>query len=655
MPTPADDEALNPDGSVAPNATYALPVNEGNDDVRRVLEATDIVRVIGDVLQLHPSGREYKCLCPFHDDHNPSMHVVPSKQFYTCFVCGAGGDVLTFVQQYHGLSFPDALKMLADNAGIELKPRRKRRSPGGDADGNGAGESASIGRDTIKAVNNAALGFFQRILTHPEHGAAARAVIDRRGISPEMVERFALGASPDRWDGLLLYAEQRNIPVPHLLAAGLAKNRDNGNGSYDALRNRLIFPILGEAGEPIAFGARRIDDDDEPKYLNSPETALFHKSNTLYGLHQARDAIRREGFVAVVEGYTDVIACHQHGIENVVGTLGTALTAEHARRLRWKCDRAVLLFDGDEAGQRAADRAFEVLFAGEIDVSVVVLSDLTDAKDPDELLAREGGKEQLLEALRNGQDLIEMRFGRLRAQAAGKGAVGAKRLAEDEVRRLADAGLDRMEPQARTAMLARMAEAAGVRYEVLAAAAGAARRPRRPAADTPGPDQQVDHQTGQPPEPPAATSGPAKVWLELVACALADADAGPVLAEADDARLRPDLAGLDAELADAVVAAARAGEVSLSGLLTDLPTDRHRGRAAAFVRRIESILGGDADERTKISAAEHARDCVARLRAWADHADRAESADADVATKLDRIRRAHSEHGSNPGARFWKS
>ncbi|MEM1185069.1 MAG: DNA primase [Planctomycetota bacterium] len=616
-------------------------MNDGSDDIRRVREATDIVRVVGDVVQLKPKGREFVCLCPFHDDRNPSMYVIPGKQIFHCFVCGAGGDALTFAQRYHGLSFPDALKMLADEAGIELTPRRKGESKPQDD------QSDEIDRSTLKAVNEAAMGFFRRILTHPEHGKPGRAVVEHRGISPEMVERFAIGASADRWDGLLLYAKQRGIPESHLFAAGLAKQRENGSGSYDALRNRLIFPILGEAGEPIAFGARRIDDEDEPKYLNSPETALFHKSKTLFGLHQARDAIRREGWVAVVEGYTDVIACHQHGIENVVGTLGTALTAEHAKRLRWKCDRAVLLFDGDDAGQRAADRAFEVLFAGELDVSVVVLSDHTDAKDPDELLAREGGRDLLLDALRNGRDLTEVHFERLRAKAVGKGIAGARRLAEDEIRRLLDAGMDRMEPRARSALLGKMAEVTGVRYEILAAAAGAVRRPNTPEEPATGPQ----------PEP---MSGPMRVWLELVACVLTGVEAGPVLLEAHGENLAPELTGDDALITTLALEAARNQETDFAELISKLDADSARGRAILFVRRIEEMLGVPADDARRGQAvADHARDCLDRLRSWSDlESGRSEgpgSPEIGISERLEKMKQAHARHGSNPGARFWTS
>ncbi len=626
----------------------------GNDDVRRVLEATDIVRVVGDAVQLRPKGREFVCLCPFHEDRNPSMYVVPAKQIFHCFVCGAGGDALTFTRRYHGLSFPEALKMLAERAGVELTPRRRDTPNSGE---DRPERQNAVGRATVRKVNAAAQGFYQRILVHPEHGTAARGVVERRGISAEMLERFCIGAAPDRWDGLLLYAKQAGIPERDLEGAGLVKRRDAGRGGglYDALRNRLIFPILGESGETLGFGARRIDDADEPKYLNSPETALFKKSETLFGLHQARDAIRREGWVAVVEGYTDVIACHQHGIENVVGTLGTALTAEHARRLRWKCDRVVLLFDGDEAGQRAANRAFEVLFSGELDVSVAVLSDVTDAKDPDELLAREGGREMLLKALTGGRDLVEMHFGRLREQARGKGAAGARRMAEDEVRRLWDAGMDRMEPRARTGLLARIAESVGVRFEVVEAAVKLGRRA----------DERRDEGGSGPATPARALTGRERLWAELVACALSDPEAATVVLAGVEAGLDPGLEGIDGAISGLVVELARAGDLGLPAVLSELPDDRHRARAAGFVRRIESLVStGDAKPKPGTGVVEHAEDCLARLRSTAalegsgearlGGADSGSDGMESIAARLRRMQDAHAEHGSNPGARFWK-
>ena len=230
-----------------------------------------------------------------------------------------------------------------------------------------------------------ACGFFRAILNHPEHGQAAREVIARRGISDEMVERFLIGASPDRWDGLVMTSEKQGVRTEALLGAGLVKQRERGDGQYDALRNRLIFPICDQIGRVIAFGGRKINEEDEPKYLNSPETSVFKKSTTLFGINHAARAIKRERTAVIVEGYTDVIACHQAGVEHVVGTLGTALTSGHATVLRRLCDTVVLLFDGDAAGIKAADRAIEVLLSETIDIKIAALAGYTEAKDPDEL------------------------------------------------------------------------------------------------------------------------------------------------------------------------------------------------------------------------------------------------------------------------------
>lgn len=443
------------------------PDMDRDDQKARVRDASDIVQIVGDHLTLKAKGREYVGLCPFHDDHNPSMAVVPSKQIFHCFVCGAGGDVFTFVQRYLGVSFPDALKHLADRAGIELvqTDSRKGRSAGGAPDDGSSGQY-SVSRSDVVMTNRRAVEFFKAILRHQDHGQAARDLIERRGISPEMVDLFQVGTSPDRWDGLVMYAQKQGISEEQLLGAGLVKRRDNG-GIYDALRNRLIFPICNEAGEPVAFGGRRIDDQDEPKYLNSPETVVFRKSATMYGLHLARPAIRDTDTAIVVEGYTDVIACHQAGVRNVVATLGTAFTSEHARKLRGLCQRVVLLFDGDEAGLRAADRAFEVLFSARIDVLVATLGGVTDAKDPDELFKRPDGQELFQKAVDGATHLIDQWATRLQSKIWKAGPASRGRLIEEELRRLADLGLASMRPVDRRIILERAAGAMGVPYAEL--------------------------------------------------------------------------------------------------------------------------------------------------------------------------------------------
>ncbi|MFG0307467.1 MAG: DNA primase [Phycisphaerales bacterium JB040] len=489
-----------------------------NDDRQKVRDASDIVDVVAEVVHLTPKGREFVGICPFHDDHKPSMCVVPHKQIYHCFSCQAGGDVFTFVQEFHKIGFREALELLAERAGIELTRQNvPQRAPGEPT------------KRTIADANDFANRFFRSVLTHAEHGREARDVIEQRGIAPEMVERFQLGASPDRWDGLVLKLRSAKMSESDFLAGGLLKTRDSG-GSYDALRNRLIFPIHDQTGRVVAFGGRKIDPEDEPKYLNSPETVLFNKSETLYGLHQALPAIKREQCAVVVEGYTDVIACHQAGLENVVGTLGTALTPGHARALRRLCHTIVLLFDGDEAGQRAATRGMDrlldelvedILFrtegAGALDIKFANLADLGDAKDPDELLKTEGGTEQLRRLIADAPDLLRFRYETLRRTMAGEGAAAQERALAAEIDRLAQLGIARL-PQSRKITVARLlAGAAGLDVNTVldmlpAGRDGGARPPSRSVEPKPAP---ADARLGPREQALACLLADGTLWNEL--------------------------------------------------------------------------------------------------------------------------------------------
>lgn len=434
---------------------------QDDGDKQRVRDASDIIRIIGEVVALKPKGREYAGLCPFHDDHNPSMAVVPHKQIFHCFVCGTGGDVFTFVRKFHKMEFREALEYLAQRAGIELKPRRRESAEGGQ-DG--------ITRQQILEANAVATEFFKAIYNHPEHGRAARAVVKKRGISTEMVEKFGIGASPDRFDGLMLTIRNKQLDPRAFAEAGLLRTKLETGHMYDTFRNRLMFPIADMIGRPIAFGGRKINEEDEPKYLNSPESRVFNKSATLFGLAQASRAIQVQRTAVITEGYTDTIACHQAGLENVVATLGTALTREHAVILRRLCDRVVLLFDGDDAGQRAADRAAEIFFSEPLDVVVATLDKVTDAKDPDELLKREGGLELLQRAIGAGVDVLRYRFARVAKTVAGGGIAVRSRAVEEEVARLAELGLSEVEPVRRRMIIRELARLADIGEETIARA-----------------------------------------------------------------------------------------------------------------------------------------------------------------------------------------
>lgn len=406
----------------------------GQNDRDRVLDATDLAQLIGEHIPLKPAGREMVGICPFHEDSRPSLHVVTHKgnAFYKCFACGAAGNAIGFVMAYHRKSFPEALQFLADRAGITLSPRKPRHpgrphSAGDSATGAeeqyGRGGMPQASREDLREANRIALQFFQAVLASQREGARFRKLIEERGISQEMVSQFKIGASPDSWDHFTRRLDERGMNRQPFVAAGLLKQRQAEERCYDAFRNRLIFPICDEFGTPIAFGGRRINPDDEPKYLNSAESAVFDKSSTLFGLDLAKRSIIDTRRAIVAEGYTDVIACHQAGITNVVGTLGTALTGKHARFLSRLCDTVVLVFDGDEAGQRAAERGLAAFFDAPVDVKICTLP---DDQDPDEMLRQPGGTERLMSVLDAGIDALMFRIERFQSQIATIESVSGK-------------------------------------------------------------------------------------------------------------------------------------------------------------------------------------------------------------------------------------
>lgn len=417
------------------------------DDAKvQVLTSTDIVRLIGEHVALTPRGREYLGLCPFHDDKNPSMHVSPAKQIYKCFSCGAGGDAFSFVMGYHKMTFPEALKFLAEKAGIKLP-----KFSGGSSD---SGEASP--RQLIGKANSLAVEFFRSQLRDERIGKLARDYVHKRQISPQMVEAFRIGYAPDGWDGLVTHIRQHKLDRKGFELGGLISPRQSGDGFYDRLRHRLIFPIYDEMDRPIAFGGRKLREEDEPKYLNSPETPLFNKSATLFGLNLAKQTIAKTRTAIITEGYTDVIACHQYGVTNAVATLGTALTPQHATVLRRFCDKVILLFDGDEAGQKAADRALKVFFQEPIDIAIAILP---DELDPADLLAKDDGLSRWNQCMAEAVDAMTFQFNRVRAEFdASDTLAGKQRVADGYLRTLIDLGFDNLDASRRGLVIARLAQ-----------------------------------------------------------------------------------------------------------------------------------------------------------------------------------------------------
>jgi DNA primase len=344
--------------------------------VEEVRRAADIVRVISEHVPLKKMGTSWKGLCPFHQEKTPSFNVRSEPAVFHCFGCGEGGDVFKFVMLHERVSFPEAAESLARRFGVAVPERQGRFEPGPDR---------KEREETLALMEAAAEHFARNLWTAP--GTRAREYLLGRGFKKETLERIRAGAARDAWDDLLGALRGRFSPKA-LLAAGLVLERQGKEGHYDRFRNRATFPILNESGKVVAFGARSLDGS-EPKYLNSPETAVYQKSRTLYGLSWAREATRHAGRIVLMEGYLDVARALEAGVEEVVATCGTALTAGHGRLLHRFTERVVLNFDQDEAGQKAARKSFEVLLDEGLRVQVV---ELPPGHDPDTYLKAEGAE-----------------------------------------------------------------------------------------------------------------------------------------------------------------------------------------------------------------------------------------------------------------------
>ena len=374
--------------------------NSSSNAFELVRQAVRIEDVIGEQLRLKPSGREFLGLCPFHDDHNPSMRVVPAKQIFYCFVCTAGGDVFKFVQRFHKMTAGESLRYLAEKYHITL-PQKLTSNP-----------QAREARENLLLASTWAARQFRAWL-NGEPGARARNYLRQRGLTAATIEAFGLGYCPDNWTALAQAAGRDRINLEHLIDAGLLKKRADGS-PFDVFRDRVIFPIIDSGDRVIAFGGRILptekpEDQMGAKYLNSPESIIFNKRDMLYGLNRARSAIIQSGEAILVEGYMDVIGAHQAGITNVIAALGTAFTEHHAMMLQRIARRLVLVFDTDEAGRRAADRAIQLLLAYPLDVAVM---HVPGAKDPCDYCLEHGG-EAFRQLVASATDALQYKWGQL--------------------------------------------------------------------------------------------------------------------------------------------------------------------------------------------------------------------------------------------------
>jgi DNA primase len=346
------------------------------DDLRR---QADIVRVIQDYVSLKKKGANWMACCPFHQEKTPSFSVNPAKDIYYCFGCAKGGSVFSFVMEIERVSFPEAIKIVAEKTNVSLPVMVEDQKF----------EARRKDADEIIELNSWALEWWETQLEQNNMEArAARAYLEGRQIEDETRKAFRLGLAPDSWDALSIHLKTRGATVAQIERSGLVVKKDAG-GFYDRFRGRLIFPVLDAQGRAVAFGGRTLQPDGEPKYLNSPETAAYTKGRHLFGLYLTRDEIRKRKFAILVEGYLDLIIPYQFGVRNMVASLGTALTPEQAKLLGRFARKVVVNYDGDSAGVKAAKRAIETLLAEDFETKILVLP---DNADPDEFIRTYGAE-----------------------------------------------------------------------------------------------------------------------------------------------------------------------------------------------------------------------------------------------------------------------
>jgi DNA primase len=405
-------------GNVVRRGLYAGVVAYAREDIDRVRERTDLVELAAEVTKVKRSGRSVMAICPFHQEKTPSLSIDPARGLYHCFGCGKSGDVFGWVQETQNVGFSDAVELLARRSGITLTQdpeAAKRRDR----------------RDRLVDAVERAIAFYHDRLKTGEDAGHARGYLRSRGYGADVVDRFVIGYAPAEWDRLVAHLAEAGVKDEAILSAGLATRSRRGS-LVDRFRDRLMFPIYDVRGDAVGFGARRLDGEG-PKYLNSPETPIYHKSRLLYGLNWAKSDIVRSDESIVVEGYTDVIAMHLAGLPTAVATCGTALGEEHLDLLRRFSNRVVLAFDADEAGAGAADRGFEHSVPGDVDLRVAMLP---PGRDPADLVS-DGDTAAVEKAVATSVPLLQFRIERELAtfditepEARGRAVAAVARLIE---------------------------------------------------------------------------------------------------------------------------------------------------------------------------------------------------------------------------------
>jgi len=549
---------------------------------RQIRDAVDIVDLVSSYMTLRRAGASFKGLCPFHQEKTPSFNVHPAKQFFKCYGCGAGGDVFTFVQLKENVDFPEARRILAHRAGISLE-QDTPAGPGG------------VRKTDLARVNEWAKRVFLKNYQGPA-GESVRQYVAGRGISGEMGEAFGLGLAVDSYDSLIRQANASKVDLRLLVAAGLVKESARG-GYYDTFRNRLMFPIADATGRILGFGGRTLGDDPA-KYLNTPATALFDKGTSLFGLERARQAMGEKDRAIVVEGYTDCVMAHQFGFTETVATLGTAMTAEQAGRLRRYADRVVLLFDSDEAGQRAADRALSVTLTVGLDVT---LARVPEGKDPCDYLLS-AGHDGFESVLNRATGALEFKWQQVvRQYDASATGPGRRRALDAYLQQLSEwVGGGAIDPIQMGLLLNQLSKVLSLPSEELHRRLHGMRK--RPGLRSPG---SPTANGGAPPAdaPGLAVNARQEALRQIVEVLLNDAEYYPAVAShLDPAAIRdPALSAVATELVNLLKADglfqrdelfSRLESASFARLITDLQLrGERRGRYAAVIEGAIACLG----------------------------------------------------------------
>ncbi len=365
--------------------------------VDRVRQAADIIEIVNQHTDLRQQGGRWVGLCPFHEERTPSFSVNPAEKLYYCFGCEAGGDVFRFVQEKEGVDFPEAIELLAERYGVELE--REQEDP--------KAEARRKRRERLRELLTRTSAFYSSYLWDSKEAGKARAYLQERGLGEEILREFGVGYAPSAWDQVLTRGQRAGFSVDELRAAGLAQ-KGRGGGVYDRFRERITFPVRDERGRVLGFGARAMRSEQGAKYINSAEGELYSKSRTLYGFDRARSAIAKAGRAVVVEGYTDVLALHQAGIEEAVGVMGTAITEQQVEMLTSLTKDVVLALDADRAGQEAMLRAQRKAAGRQMRIRVAAMP---EGEDPAQMIAAEGGAERFRALVDAALELAEFQIG----------------------------------------------------------------------------------------------------------------------------------------------------------------------------------------------------------------------------------------------------